>query len=83
MLFNIHTCEWDQDLLDLFDIPASMLPEVMPSDSSFGALEIMNNIEVKAVLGDHTRHCLDNIVSTRAILKDIWYWMLFDGKYRL
>ena len=28
MLFNIHTLEWDKDLLKLFDIPASMLPEV-------------------------------------------------------
>ena len=31
MLFNIHTLEWDKDLLDLFGIPASMLPEVKPS----------------------------------------------------
>ncbi|PZX59633.1 glycerol kinase [Algoriphagus ratkowskyi] len=28
MLFNIHSLEWDQELLDLFEIPASMLPEV-------------------------------------------------------
>lgn len=28
MLFNIHTQEWDQELLDLFGIPQSMLPEV-------------------------------------------------------
>ncbi|UZD21123.1 glycerol kinase GlpK [Algoriphagus halophytocola] len=28
MLFNIHTQEWDQELLDLFDIPSSLLPEV-------------------------------------------------------
>ena len=28
MLFNIHTQEWDQDLLDLFQIPSSLLPEV-------------------------------------------------------
>ncbi|PZX52573.1 glycerol kinase GlpK [Algoriphagus chordae] len=28
MLFNIHTQEWDQELLDLFGIPASLLPEV-------------------------------------------------------
>ena len=64
MLFNIHTCEWDQDLLEVFDIPASMLPEVIPSDSSFGALDIMNNIEVRAVLGDQHaalfgQHCVN------------------------
>ena len=28
MLFNIHSQEWDQELLDLFEIPASLLPEV-------------------------------------------------------
>jgi glycerol kinase len=31
MLFNIHTLKWDQDILNLLDIPASMLPEVRPS----------------------------------------------------
>lgn len=31
MLFNIHTLEWDKDLLDLFGIPESMMPEVKPS----------------------------------------------------
>ena len=28
MLFNIHTQEWDRELLDLFEVPASLLPEV-------------------------------------------------------
>ena len=36
MLFNIHTQQWDTDLLALFDIPASMLPEVMDSSADFG-----------------------------------------------
>ncbi len=31
MLFNIHTLEWDEELLKLLDIPRSMLPEVRPS----------------------------------------------------
>ena len=31
MLLNIHTCEWDEELLKLFDIPESLLPEVKPS----------------------------------------------------
>jgi glycerol kinase len=30
-LFNIRTLRWDDELLDLFDIPASMLPAVVPS----------------------------------------------------
>lgn len=36
LLYNIHEHCWDQDLLKLFDIPASVLPEVRPSASLFG-----------------------------------------------
>lgn len=36
MLFNIHTLEWDQELLDLFDIPRSMMPEVRSSSEVYG-----------------------------------------------
>jgi len=34
LLFNIHTLQWDEKLLSLFDIPASMLPTVVPSSGS-------------------------------------------------
>ncbi len=30
MLLNIHSCEWDEELLTLFDIPKNLLPEVKP-----------------------------------------------------
>ena len=36
MLFNIHTLEWDKEILHLLDIPASILPKVMPSSGVFG-----------------------------------------------
>lgn len=36
MLFNIHTLEWDQRMLDELDIPAVMLPEVRPSSEVYG-----------------------------------------------
>jgi len=39
MLFNIHTQEWDQQLLSLFDIPASLLPQVMDSSDDFGVTQ--------------------------------------------
>ena len=39
MLFNIHTLRWDEELLRLFDIPASMLPQVYPSSYLFGCTE--------------------------------------------
>lgn len=36
MLFNIHTLDWDQDILDLLDIPREILPEVKPSSHVYG-----------------------------------------------
>ncbi len=37
MLFNIVEMQWDQELLDLFEIPRLLLPEVVRSSASFGA----------------------------------------------
>lgn len=36
MLFNIHSLQWDNDLLELFGIPESMLPEVHASSEIYG-----------------------------------------------
>lgn len=36
LLFNIHTQSWDDELLKIFDIPLSMLPEVRDSAADFG-----------------------------------------------
>nr|WP_315212185.1 glycerol kinase GlpK [uncultured Duganella sp.] len=36
LLFNIHLMRWDQDLLQLFDIPESMLPQVVSSSEEIG-----------------------------------------------
>lgn len=36
LLFNIHTMQWDEELLRLFHIPVAMLPEVRPSSGVFG-----------------------------------------------
>ncbi|RBI69366.1 glycerol kinase [Vreelandella sulfidaeris] len=38
-LFNIHTQEWDEELLTLFNIPANLLPEVKDSSDDFGTTE--------------------------------------------
>ncbi|MGQ9619612.1 MAG: glycerol kinase GlpK [Bacteroidales bacterium] len=37
MLFNIHTLEWDKDLLQLFNIPENILPEVKASSEIYGS----------------------------------------------
>ncbi|MEZ5526759.1 MAG: glycerol kinase GlpK [Gammaproteobacteria bacterium] len=36
LLFNIHTQRWDEELLALFNVPASLLPEVLDSAADFG-----------------------------------------------
>ena len=39
MLFNVHTNQWDEDLLRWLDIPASVLPQVRPSCADFGSVK--------------------------------------------
>ena len=48
-LFNLDTLSWDADLARLFDVPLSLLPTVMPSDSRFGAVA-----PGVTALGEHT-----------------------------
>ena len=56
MLFNIHTMQWDDDLLALFDIPRSMMPEVRACDAVYGGTTceglFANPIQIAGVLGD-------------------------------
>ena len=55
MLFNIHTMQWDEELLKLFDIPACMLPEVKPSSGIFGTCDprlFGKSVPIAGVAGD-------------------------------
>ena len=55
MLFNIHDMKWDPWLLDLFDIPASMLPEVRPSSGDFGVTRnpaAFPGVPIRGIAGD-------------------------------
>jgi glycerol kinase len=55
MLFNIHTMRWDEDLLSLFDIPASILPRVIPSSGMIAATDASlfgRAIPVAGLVGD-------------------------------
>ena len=52
MLFDIHKLQWDDELLSFFNIPKAILPEVIHSDGDFGTLNQLNDLPVKAVLGD-------------------------------
>ena len=39
LLFNIHTLDWDDELLALLDVPHAMLPRVLPSSALYGATD--------------------------------------------
>ena len=39
LLFNIHTLDWDEELLEMLDIPRNILPEIKPTSSIFGCID--------------------------------------------
>ena len=52
MLFNIHTLKWDDELLDLMGIPASMMPQVRSSSEVYGTCEMLGGVPVAGAAGD-------------------------------
>ena len=55
LLFNIHSLTWDKDLLDIFNIPASILPETKASAGRFGETDpalFGHTIPITGVAGD-------------------------------
>lgn len=56
LLFNIHTLDWDDELLTLFTVPRSMMPEAKPCDAIYGKTTVEGlfpeGIEIAGVLGD-------------------------------
>ncbi len=53
MLFNIHTGDWDDDLLKLFDVPRSVLPEVRSSSEVYGETTLLGgSIPIAGIAGD-------------------------------
>ena len=55
MLFNIHTLEWDQELLTLFGIPESMMPQVKSSSEIYGYTKttlFAHEVPIAGIAGD-------------------------------
>ncbi len=65
MLFNIHRSEWDRELLELFDIPPSILPTVRSSSEIYAEVSdvpSLNGIAIAGIAGDqqaalYGQHC--------------------------
>jgi len=53
LLFDLHRRAWDDELLELFDIPRSLLPEILPSSGDFGETTLFGKtIPIRGVAGD-------------------------------
>ncbi|MBD1823130.1 glycerol kinase GlpK [Cyanobacteria bacterium FACHB-DQ100] len=53
LLMNLKTLEWDDRLLELFGIPAQILPSIQPSLGTFGITNLLGvEIPITAILGD-------------------------------
>ncbi len=54
MLFNINSLEWDDELLEIFDVPRTILPKVHSSSEIYGEVEIdeLKGIKIAGLAGD-------------------------------
>src|SRR5436190_16146094 len=55
LLFNIHTLRFDPELLRLFDLPETIVPEMRASDAEFGSTDPSltgHPLPIRGVLGD-------------------------------
>lgn len=72
MLFNIHTLQWDEDLLRLFDIPASLLPEVKASSEVYcdtATTLFSSHIPVAGIAGDQQAALFGQLCTEQGMAK--------------
>lgn len=75
MLFNIHTLEWDKELLRLFDVPESMLPKVCPSSHFYGETDARFfgcSVPVCGVAGDQQSALFGQLCTKRGDVKNTY-----------
>ena len=75
MLFNIHTLEWDQELLDLLDIPASILPTVKSSSEVYGTTEHLfshHEIPIAGIAGDQQAALFGQMCTSPGMVKNTY-----------
>ncbi len=75
MLFNIHKLKWDSELLRLFDVPASMLPEVRPSSCLYGYTDASlfgSPIPVCGVVGDQQAALFGQLCTRKGEVKNTY-----------
>jgi glycerol kinase len=75
MLFNIRTLEWDKELLAIFDIPASMLPEVKQSSEIYGETTttiFASKIPIAGIAGDQHAALFGQMCIDKAMVKNTY-----------
>ena len=75
MLLNIHTCEWDDELLKFFDIPRSVLPEVKPSSRIYGTTgNIVPEIKlpIAGIAGDQQAALFGQMCTSPGMVKNTY-----------
>jgi glycerol kinase len=75
MLFNIHTLEWDVDLLRLFGVPASMLPQVSASSGVFGETSTslgLGQVPIAGIAGDQQAALFGQMCRTPGMSKNTY-----------
>ncbi|AUT67311.1 MULTISPECIES: glycerol kinase GlpK [Paraburkholderia] len=75
MLFNIHTLQWDDELLDALDIPHSMLPEVRPSSEVYGPTKttvFASKIPLAGIAGDQHAALFGQMCTRSGMVKNTY-----------
>ena len=75
MLFNIHTLKWDDELLRLFDIPKSMLPQVKSNSELFGYTDTLifsSHIPITGVAGDQQASMFGQMCINKGMVKNTY-----------
>ncbi|HUS01388.1 MAG TPA: glycerol kinase GlpK [Chitinophagaceae bacterium] len=75
LLFNIHTMQWDDELLKLFDIPHSMLPEVRSSSEIYGTTDTVftdTGVAVSGIAGDQQSALFGQMCTEPGMVKNTY-----------
>lgn len=75
MLFNIHTLQWDNDLLELFNIPASMMPKVCASSEVYGHTRttiFASKVPISGIAGDQQAALFGQMCLEQGMVKNTY-----------
>ena len=75
MLFNIHKLEWDNELLELFNIPGAMLPQVRSSSEVYGETAgkiLAAKIPIAGIAGDQHAALFGQMCTSKGMVKNTY-----------